>query len=159
MEADSTFASPSYQRALARFWANFAEQKLMEAAWVATCSSGEEQEKALKLARDAIEKIEDEIKGKKFFGGDNIGYLDLAVGWISYWLPIWEEVGSIQVLDPLRWPAISSWKINFLSNPVIKDSLPPRDEMNVYFHSRRKTLLEDVYFNSRRKALLEAFHG
>jgi glutathione S-transferase len=131
----------------------------MEAAWVATCSRGEEQEKPLKPARDAIEKIEDEIKGKKFFGGDNIGYLDLAVGWISYWLPIWEEVGSIQVLDPLRWPAISSWKINFLSNPVIKDSLPPRDEMNVYFHSRRKTLLEDVYFNSRRKALLEAFHG
>ncbi|WJX47303.1 glutathione transferase [Trifolium repens] len=148
-----------YQRALARFWANFAEQKLMEAAWVATCSRGEEQEKALKLARDAIEKIEDEIKGKKFFGGDNIGYLDLALGWISYWLPIWEEVGSMQVLDPLRCPAISSWKNNFLSNPVIKDSLPPRDEMNVYFHSRRKTLLEDVYFNSRRKALLEAFHG
>ncbi|GAU18808.1 hypothetical protein TSUD_80970 [Trifolium subterraneum] len=103
-------------------------------------------EKALKLAREALEKIEEEIKGKKFFGGDNIGYLDLALGWISYWLPVWEEVGSMQIIDPLKCSAITAWMTNFLSHPVIKDSLPPRDKMLVYFHTRRETLSE-------------AFHG
>ncbi|KAH1250844.1 hypothetical protein AAZX31_05G150500 [Glycine max] len=129
-----------YQRALARFWANFAEQKLLDAAWIGMYSSGDEQQNAVKVAREAIEKIEEEIKGKKYFGGENIGYLDIALGWISYWLPIWEEVGSIQIIDPLKFPAITAWITNFLSHPVIKDNLPPRDKMLVYFHSRRTAL-------------------
>ncbi|KAG5155151.1 hypothetical protein JHK82_013120 [Glycine max] len=103
-------------------------------------SSGDEQQNAVKVAREAIEKIEEEIKGKKYFGGENIGYLDIALGWISYWLPIWEEVGSIQIIDPLKFPAITAWITNFLSHPVIKDNLPPRDKMLVYFHSRRTAL-------------------
>ncbi|KAK7359185.1 hypothetical protein VNO77_01134 [Canavalia gladiata] len=129
-----------YERAHARFWANVGEQKLLEAAWVAMCISGDEKENALKVAREAIEKIEEEIKGKKFFGGDNIGYLDIALGWISYWLPIWEEVGSTQIIDPLKCSAITAWITNFLSHPAIKDTLPPRDKMLDYFHSRRKAL-------------------
>ncbi|KAJ1426165.1 Thioredoxin-like superfamily [Sesbania bispinosa] len=129
-----------YQRALARFWANFGEQKLLDAAWIAMCSSGDEQEKAVNVAKEAVEKIEEEIKGRKLFGGDNIGYLDLALGWISYWIPVWEEVGSMQIIDPLKFPATTTWMTNFLSHPVIKDNLPPRDKMLVYYHSRREAL-------------------
>ncbi|KAE9610406.1 hypothetical protein Lal_00006331 [Lupinus albus] len=129
-----------YQRALARFWANFVEQKLLDSAWVAMCSSGDEQEKALKVARDAMEKIEEEIKGKKFFGGENIGYVDIAVGWISYWLPVFEEVGSMQIIDSFKYSATTAWMNNFLSHPLIKESLPPRDKMLDYFHTRRKAL-------------------
>ncbi|KAL2343263.1 hypothetical protein Fmac_004548 [Flemingia macrophylla] len=129
-----------YERALARFWADFVEHKLLNAAWVAMCTSGEDQENALKVAREAMQKIEEEIKGKKFFGGENIGYLDIALGWISYWLPVWEEVGSMQIIDTLKFPATTEWMTNILSHPVINDSLPPRDEMLVYFHSRRKAL-------------------
>ncbi|MED6157336.1 hypothetical protein PIB30_022303 [Stylosanthes scabra] len=127
-----------YQRAHARFWANFAEHKLLEAAWIAMRSSGKEQEKAVNEAREAVEKIEQEIKGKRFFGGDNIGYLDIALGWISYWIPAWEEVGSMKILDPFRFPAINEWITNFLSHPIIKDALPQRDNMITYYHSRRK---------------------
>ncbi|RDX63664.1 putative glutathione S-transferase, partial [Mucuna pruriens] len=126
-----------YQRAHARFLADFGDQKLLDAAWVATCSSGDKQENAVKVAREAMEKIEEEIKGKKFFGGENIGYLDIALGWISYWLPIWEEVGSMQIIDPLKCSATTAWMTNFLSHPVIKDSLPPRDKTLGYFNRRR----------------------
>lgn len=97
---------------------------------------GEEGEKYLKEAREVMEKLEEEINGKKFFGGNNIGYLDLALGWITCWLPIWEEIGSMQVLDPLKCPSISSWKINFLNHPVIKDNLPPKDKMISYCYRR-----------------------
>lgn len=115
-------------------------KQLLDPSWIAMCSSGDDQENALKVARESMEKIEEEIKGKKFFGGDNIGYLDIALGWISYWLPVWEEVGSMQIMDPLKFPATNAWITNFLSHPVIKDNLPPRDKMLVYFHSRRKAL-------------------
>ncbi|KAL1328788.1 glutathione transferase GST 23 [Arachis hypogaea] len=127
-----------YQRAHARFWANFAEQKLLVAARIARLSSGEEQGKAVNEAREAMEKIEEEIKGKKFFGGDKIGYLDIVIGWISYWIPVWEEVASMKILDPLKFPAINAWITNFLSHPTINDTLPQRDKMVVYYHSRRK---------------------
>ncbi|KAK7400188.1 hypothetical protein VNO78_11388 [Psophocarpus tetragonolobus] len=129
-----------YQRAHARFWAATAEEMLMEAAWIGMCTSGDDQENAVKAAREAMEKIEEEIKGKKFFGGENIGYLDIALGWIPYWTPVWEEVGSMQIIEPLRFPGITAWMTNFLNHPVIKDSLPPREDMLVYFHSRRKAL-------------------
>ncbi|KAL1292449.1 glutathione transferase GST 23-like [Arachis ipaensis] len=129
-----------YQRAHARFWANFAEHKLLYASFIAMVASGDDTEKALNVARDSVEKIEQEIKGKKFFGGDNIGYLDIALGWISYWIPVYEEVGSMQILDPLRFPAINAWMTNFLNHPVIKDRLPPRDDMVAYIHTRKKIM-------------------
>ncbi|KAJ1426163.1 Thioredoxin-like superfamily [Sesbania bispinosa] len=79
-----------HQRALARFWANLADDKLAKGSWVAIMrSSGDEQEKKVKEVREVMEKLEEEIKGKKFFGGDNIGYLDIVLGWITCWLPIW----------------------------------------------------------------------
>ncbi|KAG4999955.1 hypothetical protein AAZX31_08G116300 [Glycine max] len=129
-----------YQRALARFWATCVEQKLGKAGWVAMSTSGDEQEEAMKEAKEMMEKIEEEIKGKNFFGGDNIGYLDIAIGWIAYLVPVWEEVGSMQIIDPLKFPATFAWMTNFLSHPVIKDSLPPRDKMLVYYHNRKNNL-------------------
>ncbi|KAG5240677.1 glutathione S-transferase [Salix suchowensis] len=114
-----------HERAMARFWSKFAEEK-MSAPWTAMCSVGEEKEKAAKLTVDALEKIEGELKGKRFFGGESIGYSDIALGWMSYWLPIWEEVGSV--------------KIEFLEHPVIKENLPPRDKMIIYFQNQRQEL-------------------
>ncbi|MED6157335.1 hypothetical protein PIB30_022302 [Stylosanthes scabra] len=123
-----------YERAHARFWAITTEQKLGEASWNALISSGDVKEKALNTASEILEKIEEEIKGKKFFGGDNIGYLDIALGWIPCYLPLWDEVGSMQIIDPLKFPALNKWMTNFLSHPVIKESLFPRDKALDYFH-------------------------
>ncbi|KAI9196820.1 hypothetical protein LWI28_027291 [Acer negundo] len=127
-----------YQRAMARFWARFAEEKLLYAAGTSMCSKGEEKERAEKETIEALEKIEEQLNGKKYFGGDDkIGYLDIAIGWISYWLPIWGEVASFEILDPKKFPGITAWKTRFLDHPVIRDcSLPPRDKMLEYFHKR-----------------------
>ncbi|OMO95435.1 hypothetical protein COLO4_15880 [Corchorus olitorius] len=126
------------QRALTRFWAKFAEEKIFEAAFNALCSHGDEQKKAVQLTMEAMEKIEGELKGKQqFFGGESIGYLDIILGWISYMLPVFEEVGSVQILDPVKFPATIAWSNRFLNHPVIKDTLPPKEKMLVYFQERR----------------------
>ena len=105
------------------------------------CSQGEEKQKALQQTVEAMEKIEGELEGKQqFFGGESIGYLDIILGWISYYLPIWEEVGSMQIIDPVKFPATTAWINRFLKHPVIKDTLPPREKMLVYFHQRSKAL-------------------
>ncbi|XVF66480.1 hypothetical protein PTKIN_Ptkin10aG0038800 [Pterospermum kingtungense] len=130
-----------YQRALARFWAKFAEEKVLEGAWNALCSQGEEKQKALQQTIEAMEKIEEEL-GKKqhFFGGESIGYLDIILGWISHYIPVWEEAGSMQIIDPIKFPATTAWINRFLKHPLIKDTLPPREKMLVYFHQRSKEL-------------------
>ncbi|KAL6958208.1 glutathione transferase [Sarracenia purpurea var. burkii] len=131
-----------YHTAMARFWASFAEDKLLRGVWMALCTQGEEKERTLKSAIEALEKIEGELKRSenKYFGGECIGYLDLALGWISYLLPIWEEVGSMKIVDPTRFPAITAWMNNFLEHPVIKHTLPPRDAMLAYFQWRSKEI-------------------
>lgn len=106
------------------------------------CSRGEERERAAKLAMEAVEKIEELVKGKKLFGGESIGYLDICLGWISYWLPIWEEVGCMQIIDPIKFPATSSWIDTVLHHPVIRDNLPAREAMIVYVQKRSKDIYE-----------------
>ncbi|KAF7807062.1 glutathione transferase GST 23-like [Senna tora] len=101
------------------------------------CSNGDEKENGVKSIKEALEKIEEEIKGKKFFGGQKIGYLDLALGWMSYWLPIFEEVGCMNIMDPSKFSAINSWINNFLNHPLIKGTFPPRDKMIPYFQRRK----------------------
>ncbi|XP_044499321.1 probable glutathione S-transferase [Mangifera indica] len=136
-----------YERAIARFWAKFAEEKLFYAAWTAMWSKGEMKEKAVKESIEALEKIEGEVKEKKLFEGESIGYLDLAIGWIAYWLPVWEEVGAVQILSPNKFPAVTAWMAKILSHPVIKDNLPPRDRMHVYFEGRRDAIYN--HFNPK----------
>ncbi|KAG6732557.1 hypothetical protein I3842_01G183800 [Carya illinoinensis] len=79
-----------YERSKARFWARFAEEKMPEYSFTTMCTHGEKKEQALKSAVEAAEKIEEEMKRnkKKFLGGESIGYLDLAMGWIAHWLPV-----------------------------------------------------------------------
>ncbi|XP_031252913.1 probable glutathione S-transferase [Pistacia vera] len=136
-----------YERAVARFWAKFAEEKLLYASWTAMWSKGETQEKAVKESIEALEKIEGEFKEKKHFEEESIGYLDLAVGWIAYWLPVWQEVGSVQIFNQEKFPAITAWMAKFLSHPVIKDNLPPKDKMHVYVEGRRDAIYN--YFNPK----------
>jgi len=110
---------------------------------MAMCTQFEEEKEGyLKQAIESLEKIEEVlIKGKsKFFGGEKIGYLDIAFGWISYWLPVWEEVGSMKIVDPILFPSTTVWMENFRNHPVIKDKLPPRDETVVYYQWRSKEI-------------------
>ncbi|KAK2970681.1 hypothetical protein RJ640_001941 [Escallonia rubra] len=87
-----------YKRAVSRFWAKFGEEELLRHIYSFWKTRGllcapmkVRRKKAVKSAIDALEKIEGEIKGNSFFGGETIGYLDIALGWISYWLPVWDE--------------------------------------------------------------------
>ncbi|KAH7528633.1 hypothetical protein FEM48_Zijuj05G0092800 [Ziziphus jujuba var. spinosa] len=52
-----------------------------------------EKESAIKAAVESLANVEKQIEGKKFFGGEEIGYLDSA-----HWLNVMEEVGGMKLL-------------------------------------------------------------
>ncbi|XAR48964.1 Glutathione transferase [Bertholletia excelsa] len=141
-----------HRRAMARFWARLGEEKALHNGWMAMCAEGDDKEASLRSCIEAMDMIEAELRagGREFFGGEKIGYLDLILGWISHWLPVWEEVGSIQIIDPNRFPSITAWIPNFLNHPAIKGKLPPKDKMIVYFQKQKKEVAP--LLASRRKS-------
>ncbi|CAK7327718.1 unnamed protein product [Dovyalis caffra] len=56
----------TYEKARARFWAKFIEEKLTEVTRRILATDGELQDKEVKEAREALEVLEGELKDKKF---------------------------------------------------------------------------------------------
>ncbi|XVF06750.1 hypothetical protein REPUB_Repub06bG0077400 [Reevesia pubescens] len=128
-------------RAYMRFWAKFIDEKLVETTIKAFFSTGEDQAKATESAVEALTKLEEEIRGKRFFGGEEIGFLDIAAGWMAHWLPVVEEIGGFKVMDSTKFPSINLWIKEFVQVPTIKQNLPsPNDLHNAYDAFRRAML-------------------
>nr|CAD1826304.1 unnamed protein product [Ananas comosus var. bracteatus] len=80
-------------------------------------------------------------RGKKFFGGATIGYLDIVVGWFAYWFPIIGEVAGVDIVNARNLPLLNAWFQRFLDNDVVKKTLPPRDKVYELNRARREMLL------------------
>ncbi|KAL6009619.1 hypothetical protein ACLOJK_000047 [Asimina triloba] len=114
-----------YERASARFWAKFVDDK----AWAAFSLQGEDREKAIDTALETLKVLEEQVEVKKLVGGEAIGHLDIAMGLIAFWLPVWEEATGTKLLKEETFPCLHAWAENFANHPLIKETLPPRDEM------------------------------
>jgi len=82
----SVLPADPYERAVARFWAAYVDDKVGP-AWLGmlfTCKTEEERAEAVARAVAALETLEaafaDCSKGKAFFGGDGIGFVDVVLG-------------------------------------------------------------------------------
>lgn len=67
--------------------------------------------------------------GEKFFGGDKIGYLDIALGCHLPWIGVMEKVCNTSFIDEIRTPNLSKWAQDFRQEFVVKDVFPDIDEL------------------------------
>ncbi|GLT81495.1 hypothetical protein SLA2020_528770 [Shorea laevis] len=135
--------SDPYEKAVARFWVKFADEKGLSISKVFR-SSGEEQEKALKESLEMLEIIEEHAPGlgqKKFFGGDKIGMVDLTLGLLAHWMGVIEEVTGVKIKEAGKFPRLEAWIKNFKEDPVIKENLPELKDMLPAMKRRRETVL------------------
>ncbi|XP_022849458.1 probable glutathione S-transferase [Olea europaea var. sylvestris] len=133
--------SDSHEKAIARFWMKFVEDKspIFGAFYVTV---GEEQEKAVEEAKQQLKIVEEHGLGdKKFFCGNNIGLTDIAFGWMAVWNDVIEETVGVKIMEANDFPRLHAWVKNFKEHPVLKDNLPDRNEMLAYCMHKRDILL------------------
>ncbi|XWS36519.1 hypothetical protein CRYUN_Cryun20dG0091800 [Craigia yunnanensis] len=131
-----------YERAMARFWINFVDNK-DKAAPIVTffIGVGEEHKKATEETKELLKILEEQALGeKKYFGGDEIGMVDLAMGWMAYFGVI-EEIVDVKILDAESFPRLHAWIQNFRAHPVIKSNLPDHDKLLVSYTQKRQMFL------------------
>ncbi|KAK1400668.1 Glutathione transferase [Heracleum sosnowskyi] len=124
-----------YARATARFWAKFIDDKCHPAIWKITGSQGEEREKLIEEATGHLTTLENELQGKRFFGGDEIGLVDIAGNFIALWLGVLLELVGIQLLTKEKFPKLCEWVDDYLNSSIIKETLPAREELLAFFRS------------------------
>jgi glutathione S-transferase len=117
-----------YERAVARFWIKFADEKGIM-MWVIYRTIGEEQEKAVNETLAMLETMENHGLGEKtFFGGDEISMVDLAFGQVAFWLGIVEDITSLHIFESHKFPRLIEWAKNFREAPIIRENLPDREK-------------------------------
>ncbi|KAL6905232.1 hypothetical protein ACP4OV_002833 [Aristida adscensionis] len=131
---DETFAGagPSllpadpYERALARFWTAYIDDKQLGAPWdrVFRATTEEERDEAMRQLFAAADALEEGFKacskGKEFFGGDRIGYLDVALGSLVSWAKATSVLAGAELFDSAKMPLLAAWMERFAQLEVAK---------------------------------------
>lgn len=96
---------------------------------------------AVRNVQENLKILEQALEGKKFFGGEVIGYLDIAAGWIPYWLRMIEDLAGVSVVSSENCPLINAWFDNLLDVEVVKENLPPKDKLYALNRRRREEIM------------------
>ncbi|KAK1665363.1 hypothetical protein QYE76_053522 [Lolium multiflorum] len=131
-EFPSILPADPYDRAVARFWAAYVDDKLLFPAWIGILRAATEEERDEKLAATlaVVAPMEEAFAacsdGKAFFsGGDSVGYLDLALGCQLFWLEALRSMFGVKVIDAGRTPRLAAWADRFLETKAAKAVAPP----------------------------------
>lgn len=131
-----------HQQASARFWAKFGDDKVLQSiVWGVLMKEGKELEEGVLASLENLKYLEEEIRGKKFFGGETIGLADIALGWLAYYLDIFEEILGLKLIDQEKFPSLAAWKQEFANAPIIHENWPDRDKLVNKFVAMREAKL------------------
>lgn len=68
-------------------------------------------------------------KGKPFFGGAAVGYLDIALGCYLGWIRAIEKMYGTVILDEARTPQLAAWADRFCADEAVKEVMPETEKL------------------------------
>ncbi|XP_047069490.1 probable glutathione S-transferase GSTU6 [Lolium rigidum] len=127
----SVLPADPLQRATARFWAAFVDDKI-GSSWFTILFARKTEEKMEAAARaiSAMETFEGAFRdcsvaaGKPFFGGDGIGFVDVVLGSYLGWFLVIETMIGVKLMDAARTPELAAWAERFKMADAVKGVLP-----------------------------------
>ncbi|VFQ95216.1 unnamed protein product [Cuscuta campestris] len=136
LSSSSIFPSDPYHRATALFWSGFVDDHIfptMRRMRLAADegAKGEEMKKLL----EELSQLEDVLlqskgnnnKNNKFFGGERIGWLDIALGCFVGWFRAVEVSNDVKLFEGT--PNLSQWAEDFAADDAVRGVLPSTEEL------------------------------
>uniref|UniRef100_A0A0D9XLS5 Glutathione S-transferase n=1 Tax=Leersia perrieri TaxID=77586 RepID=A0A0D9XLS5_9ORYZ len=123
-----------YDRAVARFWTAYIDDKFVPASAQAFMGKTEEEKaEGTKNLVTAVETLEgafgSDAEGKKkpFFGGDTVGIADIALGAMISRVRASEVLTGFKIFDAEKAPLLAAWAERFAELDAAKKVLPDVD--------------------------------
>ncbi|CAK9134320.1 unnamed protein product [Ilex paraguariensis] len=121
----SILPSDPYDRATARFWAAYIDDKWYPLFRELRLEREEGKAAVIEKIVEGLVLLEEVFgKGKAFFGGDSVGFLDIALGCYLGWLRVVETTVEVKLLTEAKTPELLGWAERFCANDAVKDVLP-----------------------------------
>lgn len=89
--------------------------------------------------------LEARLQGRRFFGGDAVGYIDVAASALAAWLPVLEELAGTGAEGTLmgeeEFPALCRWRREYTADEAVRACLPSRDQLVAYYAAKKDGFL------------------
>ncbi|KAK9937623.1 hypothetical protein M0R45_014401 [Rubus argutus] len=124
---DSLFSFTTANRSQARVWADFVDKNVVDFWLKVWTTKGEEQEAAKKGFLHSIKLLEGELGDRPYFGGETLGFVDVALVPFISWLSVYEKFGNFSVEE--ECPEFIAWGKRCLQKESVAKSLPDQDKV------------------------------
>nr|UZD10839.1 glutathione S-transferase 3-like protein [Platycladus orientalis] len=141
--------SKPYDRAIARFWADFADKKFFDSGVRIVRSKDEVQEAATRDMLESLQSLEGAMKEMSaegslpFFGGNDFGFLDIALISYASWFHAYETIGKFKIPFESEYPLLDAWVKRCMQRDSVKKALSPPDLVLEFALEIRKTTMVD----------------
>ncbi|KAG5244883.1 glutathione S-transferase [Salix suchowensis] len=129
--------SDPYERTRSMFWADFVDQKIYDMKrnmmWT---TRGDEQEAAMKDFIDSLKLLEVELGAKPYFGGETLGYVDVALVPFYCWFHAYETIANFSI--EARCPKLIGWCKRCMQKESVSKSLADPHQIYSYAMKLRK---------------------
>ncbi|RCV44105.1 hypothetical protein SETIT_9G347300v2 [Setaria italica] len=130
----SLLPADPYEHAIARFWAAYIDDKLLSSFMMMSMGNTEEERaEGRKQAFAAAEILEEALKecskGRPFFGGDSVGYVDIVLGGFVPWVHLIDRSTGSKQFDAGKTPLLAAWLEHFGSLDAAKAVVPDLERL------------------------------
>jgi glutathione S-transferase len=111
--------------------------------WLSLWSDGDAQERFL---RESLVLLDAHLVdgGKRFFGGDDLGFADVTACTLAHWLDALQEASGVRLVADGEFPALRRWAEEYTSHEVVKPLLPDRGRLVAFFAANKGRIASRV---------------
>ncbi|XP_010552609.1 PREDICTED: glutathione S-transferase U11-like [Tarenaya hassleriana] len=129
--------SKPFDRAVARFWDMYIDEHCYTSINGVAGAKGdgermaavEKLQNCLALLEEAFQKCS---KGREFFGGDEIGFIDIGLGSMLSPLRVVEKFSGVKFLNPTKTPGLFRWANRFCAHDAVKHVIPDVERLAAF---------------------------
>ncbi|GAB4824738.1 hypothetical protein Ancab_040318 [Ancistrocladus abbreviatus] len=123
-----------YERAMTRFWGLFLDDKVRPSIKDVVLCEEHQVEKATEELHGMFALLEKELKrkGGKYFGGKDLGLLDICALYVVGWPEPMEKASKREIFPKEKFPVLHAWVYQMRSHSFISNNLVFEGAYNYY---------------------------